>query len=510
MLRLFLNTIFVQYERLSCEYFCIKIVFFNVPFTEKEYPAERTSPAPMRTPIDHKIFRAYDIRGRAGTQIDEHACRMVGQAFGSELRERYDMEHPTVCVGRDARVTGPAFEEAVIEGLLAAGCIVVRIGQTPSPVNYFTVCARELDGSVQVTASHNPAHDNGLKLSLRHAEAIAGDDLQELRERIEAGNLLEGEGSEETIDAVADYLDVLSSTFGRCAEGMTIVVDGGNGVAGPAYCEALRRAGAEVIELYTEPDGNFPNHPADPSKHATLKDLQRVVLENEADMGLAFDGDGDRIGIVDETGAIRTPDEILLLLAKDHLSRFPGAPVVFTVSNSGILDSEIRAMGGVPIMSKVGHSFVEHAMLEHESLLGGEQSGHMFCGENYFPYDDALVAGLRVLNIVNESDSTFGELCDEFPEVHQAPERRPTVPDEHKGKVIQDVTQHFSKAYPTITLDGVRIDFGDGAWAGIRQSNTSPCISICIEARSPEKLKEVEEIVLGHIAGYDVVDLASE
>lgn len=462
----------------------------------------------MTRPLDHKIFRAYDVRGRAGTQLDEHACRMIAHAFGAELRERYETDHPTVCVGHDARLTSPAFERAVVEGLVSAGCAVARIGQTPSPVNYFTVCAREFDGGIQVTASHNPGQDNGLKLSLRGAEAFAGEELQELRRRIEAGGLPEQEGgSAEDLDAQTDYREHLRGIFGGAGEGLTVVVDGGNGVAGPLYCEALRACGAHVVELYTEPDGNFPNHAADPSKHETLKDLQRLVLEEEADMGLAFDGDGDRLGLVDETGAVRTADETLLLLAKDHLSRFAGAPVVFTVSNSGILDTEIRALGGEPVMCKVGHSHVEHAMRDAGALLGGEQSGHFFCGEDYFAFDDALAAALRVLAIVRGGDKTLSELCTEFPAVHQAPERRPTVADEHKEHVIGRVTEHFAKTHPTVTLDGARIDFGDGAWAGIRQSNTSPCISVCIEARTPEKLKEVEEIVLRHLAGYPEVEI---
>jgi phosphomannomutase / phosphoglucomutase len=452
--------------------------------------------------IDPKIFRAYDIRGRALEQLTPEAARLIGQAFGTELRERYEKEHPTVCIGRDARTHGPLLQQATIDGLMSAGCHVTDIGQTPSPVNYFTTCVQELDAGVQVTASHNPAHDNGLKLCLREAHAYAGEDLQHLRKHIEAGNLLTGTGDAQEYEAVGPYLEYVCSLFEGAGEGLRIAVDSGNGVAGPAYCRALRGIGAEVKELYTEPDGNFPNHPADPSKHSTLTELQAAVKEHGLRAGLAFDGDGDRLGLVDEKGIVRSADEILLLLAQDHLSRFPGAPVVFTVSNSGILFTEIAKWGGKPVLCKVGHSFVEHAMLESGSLLGGEQSGHFFCGEEYFSYDDALVAGLRVLSILRDRNAPLSALFAEFPRVHQAPERRPHVPDEHKGKVIEMVNVYFAKDFPVETLDGVRIDFGDGGWAGIRQSNTSPCISICIEARSPEKLREIEDQILGHLKTY--------
>lgn len=461
----------------------------------------------MKTPgIDPHIFRAYDIRGRAHEQLTPEACRLIGQAFGTELRERYEKEHPTVCVGRDARTHGPQLMEAVIEGLLAAGCHVVNIGQTPSPVNYFTVCTRELDGGMQVTASHNPAHDNGIKMGMRGSHAFAGESLQHLRKRIEGHNLLEGEGAEEVLDAVTPYVEYLQSLFEGVAAGLRVAVDGGNGVAGPAYCQLLRAVGAEVTELYTEPDGTFPNHPADPSKHSTLADLQKLVRGEGLDAGLAFDGDGDRLGLVDEQGVIRSADEILLLLAQDHLSRFPGAPIVFTVSNSGILSTEIKSWGGKPVLCKVGHSHVEHAMTESRSKLGGEQSGHFFCGEDYFPFDDAAVAALRVLSIMRDKNAPLSSLFGQFPSVHKAPERRPHVPDEHKGRIVEEITLHFAKSHPVETLDGVRIDFGDGNWAGIRQSNTSPSLSIIIEARSPERLREMEDVVLAHLKEYSEIE----
>lgn len=454
-------------------------------------------------PIDPRIFRAYDIRGRAHDQLTIEGCRLIGQAFGNTVAELYGSDHPRIVLGRDARTHGRELANAAIEGLLTAGCHVFSMGETPSPLNYFTICARGLDGGVQVTTSHNPKEDNGLKLQVRGAEAFSGEDLQTLRKRIEHGILREGLGELEETDAVAPYLAAIGEKFSGAGAGRKVVVDAGNGIAGPVYCRALRRIGCEVIELHTEPDGTFPNHPADPSKRETLAELQAKVRETGADLGFGFDGDGDRLGVVDETGAVRSADEVLLLLAQDLLSRHPGSPVVFTVSNSGILETEIARFGGRPVMTKVGHSFVEHAMREHGALLGGEQSGHFFCSEDYYGFDDALVASMRMLKAAGATP--LSELLAAFPRVFQAPERRPHCPDDRKAEVIARITTHFAKSHPVNTLDGVRIDFGEGAWAGIRMSNTSPCLSVCMEARSPEKLTEVEHEVLAHLKTYPEV-----
>lgn len=454
------------------------------------------------TSINPHIFRAYDIRGKALTDLTEEAAELIGRGFGSTLIDRYDIPHPRIVVGRDARTHSPLLENAVVRGLMRTGCSVSRIGQTPSPVNYFTICTQGFDSGIQVTASHNPAEDNGLKLQMRSAEAFAGEDIQRLRAAIERRAFIEGKGRCDEIDAITPYVDRLTRMFPRIGSGLSIVVDAGNGVAGPVNCAVLKRVGCSVTELYTEPDGTFPHHQPDPSKHDTLRELQAVVLEKKAHCGIAFDGDGDRVGIVDETGMIRSADEILLLLAQDHLQRFPAAPVIFTVSNSSTLETEIRAWGGNPVWCKVGHSFVEHAMHEHRALLGGEQSGHFFCGEDYFGFDDALVAALRVLRILRDACTPFSCLFSSFPRVFQAKEMRPRCSDETKQHVVDRVIEHFAQRYPVNTLDGARIDFGDGAWTGIRKSNTSPCLSICIEARTADKLQECVRIVTEHLRTY--------
>ncbi len=450
---------------------------------------------------------------------------MIGRTFGTVLQEKYGKEHPhpTVVLGRDARTHSPVFMEKMCEGLMQSGCEVFEIGQTPSPVNYFTICNGHFDAGVQITASHNPKEDNGIKLQLRNAEAYSGDDLQDLKKRIENKVFTDAAGSKKSFDAITPYEDFLAKLFAGAGKGKTIVVDGGNGVAGPVYCSVLRKTGALVHELYTEPDGTFPNHAADPSKHSTLKELQEKVRADKADIGFAFDGDGDRTGIVDEQGNIVTADQTLLLLAQDHLVRHKGAPIIFTVSNSSLLETETRKWGGKPVMCKVGHSFVEHAMRDNGSLLGGEQSGHFFCGEDYFGFDDALVASLRVISILKNAELPspagggvgggglpaarhISHLIAEFPKVHQTLEMRPHCPDNLKAEIVANATKHFQKTHPVITLDGARIDLGDGAWAGIRYSNTSPCLSICIEARSEAKLVAVETEVLSHLRTYPEID----
>jgi len=452
--------------------------------------------------IDPFIFRAYDIRGKALTQLTEEACRLIGKGFGSMLRELYKKDHPAVVVGRDMRTHSPLLEQAIIDGLVSTGCVVSDIGETPSPVNYFAICERKLDGGVQVTASHNPAEDNGLKLQIRDAVAFAGADIQALRERIETGVFLTGKGSVEKTDSVEPYLAWLHRQFREAGKGLTVAIDCGNGATGPVALEAFRRTSASVIGLYTTPDGTFPNHPADPSKHATLAELQKTVPREKAAIGFGFDGDGDRLGVVDEQGAIRTADEVLLFLAQDYLKRFPGSPVVFTVSMSSILETEIRKWGGKPVMCEVGHSFVEHVMRENSAPLGGEQSGHFFLEDLAHGYDDALIVALQVLAILKRAGKPLSALLATFPKVFVAQERRPQCPDAEKTRIVRAITDHFATSFPVNRLDGARIDFGEGAWANIRQSNTSPRLSICIEARSKEKLHAVETLILDHMRTY--------
>ncbi len=462
----------------------------------------------MSSPIDPHIFRAYDIRGKAGTQITQDACRQIGFTFGFILKEKYKIDHPRVVVGRDARTHSASFDAAVTEGLVAAGCHVLSMGPTPSPINYFTIVRLSLDGGVQITASHNPGSDNGMKLQVRDAEAFSGDDLQVLRRRIEkGGGRTTSRGSTEAIDAVGPYIDHYATLFAGAGTGLSIVTDCGNGIAGPVYNETLKRIGCTVTALYEEPDGTFPHHLADPSKWDTLKELQGEIRTKNAFCGLALDGDGDRVGLVDERGDIRTADEMLLLLAQDYLVRFPGKAVIFTTSMSSTLETEIRRWGGKPVMCAVGHSVVEHAMREHDAPLGGEQSGHFFLEDVAHGYDDALAVALQLIKILHAGKKSPSSLFADFPKVFHAPELRPHCPDGDKTRIVQSLTAHFVKKYSVDVTDGARIDFGEGAWANIRQSNTSPKLSVCIEARSAAKLSSVEEEVLAQMRTYPEIEL---
>ncbi|MDD5751597.1 MAG: phosphomannomutase/phosphoglucomutase [Candidatus Peribacteraceae bacterium] len=452
--------------------------------------------------INPHIFRAYDIRGKAESDLTPAIYLLIGKAFGSIVREQYGVEHPTVAVGRDMRTHSPTFQTALIEGLVSTGCKVFDIGETPSPVNYFIICNRNFDAGLQVTASHNPKEDNGLKLQIRKAQAFAGEDIQTLRKRIDTGNFLMGKGSVEMLDALTPYMDAIGKEFKQCGKGFTVVIDSGNGANGPAAVAAFERIGCRVIGLYTEPDGTFPNHIADPSKRTTLKELQETILREQAHLGFGFDGDGDRIGVVDEHGAIRSCDEILLLLAQHYLKLYPGSPIVFTVSMSSALETEIRKWGGTPVMCVVGHSFVEHEMHTHKAPLGGEQSGHFFLEDLAHGYDDALIVALQILRIASLAKKPFSALFEEFPKVYLAQELRPACPDSEKTRIVKAVTEHFRKDYPVVDIDGARIDFGEGAWANIRQANTSPKLSICMEARSEKKLKEMQKLVLDHMKTY--------
>ncbi len=452
--------------------------------------------------INPHIFRAYDIRGIAGSDLTPEVYTLIGKAFGSIVREMYSLEHPTVAVGRDMRTHSPAFEAALIGGLVSTGCRVLDIGETPSPVNYFIICERNLDAGLQVTASHNPKEDNGLKLQIRKARAFSGEDIQMLRRRIDAGDFLTGRGSVESLDALTPYVDFIGKEFKQCGKGWTVAIDAGNGANGPAAVAAFERIGCTVIGLYTQPDGTFPNHIADPSKHATLKELQETVVRKKAHLGFGFDGDGDRIGVVDEHGMIRSCDEILLLLARHYLKLYPGSPIVFTVSMSSALETEIRKWGGQPVMCVVGHSFVEHEMHAHKAPLGGEQSGHFFLEDLTHGYDDALIVALQILRIASLAKEPFSALFEDFPKVFLAHEMRPGCPDSEKTRIVQAVIDHFKKDYPVNDIDGARIDFGEGAWANIRQANTSPRLSVCMEARSEKKLAEMQKIVLDHLKTY--------
>lgn len=456
-------------------------------------------------PVPQNIFRAYDIRGTYPDQLNTDTAKLIGKGFATWLIGRTGNPGPSVVVGRDNRTHGEELQKAFIEGLMECGCGVTDIGLSPSPYLFFANTYGEFDAGCNVTASHNPKQYNGFKLITKNAHAVFGDLLQEVYQTIQKGEFAKGEGAMLHANLMDDYFKKLKGIF-SFKRNLKVVVDTGNGVAGMLYPTILRKLGHHVDELYTELDGTFPNHEPDPIVEANLEDLKKKVLQSGADLGLAFDGDGDRASVITEKGEFVDADKTLMLLAQDALSRHPDKSIVFTVSNSQVLFELIEKWGGKPVMCPVGHSYVEHAMTENDAIFGGEQSGHFFLPEDYYPYDDALVAVCRILKIASDSDKKVSELFDEFPQTFSEPEIRPKCADDVKFEVIQKITDHFKDKYPCNTMDGVRIDFGNGGWAGIRASNTSPRLSITMEAKSQEELDKIKEIVLGHLKTYPDID----
>jgi len=455
--------------------------------------------------IEQKIFRAYDIRGTYPDQLNKDTAKLIGLGFGTYLQKNLNLQSPNVVVGRDNRTHGEELQQAFIQGLMETGCDVTDVGLSPSPMLYYANTHGEFDGGCNVTASHNPKEYNGFKLITKNGHAVFGDEIQKVYEIIEKGEFTSGKGSLRKDDFYTDYLKKIHSIF-AFGKTLKIVVDTGNGIAGLIYPKVLKSLGHEVVELYTELDGTFPNHQPDPIVEEYLEDLKAKVLETGADIGLAFDGDGDRVGVISEKGEFITADKTLMLLAQDTLSRHPGGTIVFTVSNSQSLFELIESWGGKSIMCEVGHSFVDGAMQKNQAVMGGEQSGHFFLPEDYYPYDDALITACRILMILSHEDKTISQLIEQFPKTYSMPESRPYCADETKFKVLEKVISHFKDKYPSNTMDGIRMDFGNGGWAGIRVSNTSPRISITLEAQSQKHLDEIKEIIFGHLKTYSEID----
>lgn len=455
--------------------------------------------------VEQKIFRAYDIRGTYPDQLNAATAELIGKGFGSYLQRVRGIRSPRVALGQDCRTHSMELFEAFLSGLISTGCEVTNLGITPSPYVYFVVTEGKFDAGCNITASHNSKEFNGFKLMTAEAHAVFGDQLQEVYRIIEQGDFTLGKGSSKTADYTDFYLRKIQSIFAG-SRPLKVVVDTGNGVAGNLYPKAIRSLGHQVIELYTTLDGNFPNHEADPVVEDNLADLKARVLKEGADIGLGFDGDGDRVAVIAEDGRFITSDRLLMLLSKDVLSRHPEGTLVFTVSNSQALFDLVTQWGGKPEMCKVGHSYVEDAMTKHGAILGGEQSGHFFLPENYYQYDDALVTACRVLRIMSEADSTISSLISAFPDSYALPEMRPYCLDEEKFQVLARIVEHFKDKYPNTTMDGIRMDFGEGGWCGIRVSNTSPRLSVIMEAESEAYLAKIKAEVMDHLKGYNEID----
>jgi len=462
--------------------------FFDITMDEDEESAGETVEE-TEDLIPRGIFRAYDIRGVAGKELTEESVSKIGQAIGSEAAARGEK---AVIVARDGRKSGPELSAALIEGLRAAGRDVIDIGMVPTPVLYFATHFLEPDSGVMVTGSHNPSEYNGLKIVLA-GETLSEDGITTIYDRVVEKNMETGQGELQTIDIGADYLRRISDDIPVALGGsFKIVVDCGNGVSGNLAPQLYRALGHDVVELYCDIDGDFPNHHPDPSQPQNLQDMIARVKEEKADLGFAFDGDGDRLGVVDNEGNIIWPDRQMMLLVKDVLSRNAGAEIIFDVKCSRYLKDIIESSGGKPLMWKTGHSLIKRKMKEVDAPLAGEMSGHIFFKERWYGFDDALYTGARMLEVLMSAGGKPAEVFAELPQGVSTPELRVDLPeDEHHG-FMEEVQDNVAfEGADLIYIDGLRAEFADG-WGLVRPSNTTPCLIVRFEAENQAALERIQ------------------
>jgi len=441
--------------------------------------------------VSRAIFREYDIRGMVGSELTTTALESMGRAFGTYIQRRALRKQ--VIVGRDVRPSSGPFAEAAIKGLMASGCEVIDIGQVPTPLTSFAVNHFWVDGAVQVTASHNPAEFNGLKLQVG-MEALAGPELQKVERLIASGSFASGEGSRLARDVVYPYLNCILHKV-QLSRRLKVAVDAGNGTSGPLATRLLRELGCEVFPLYCEPDGTFPNHAPDPSEAENLGELAETVVREGCHLGIAFDGDGDRIGIVDEKGRVVPFDTCLLLYTREALRAGPGK-AVFEVRCSEALFDGVRKYGGIPVMARCGNTSILPRMHQERAVIGGELSGHIFFNDPPFEFDDALYAAALLLSYLDRAGRPLSELLAELaeglPAYVSSPELRINCPDYAKWDVVDAVREAFAGRYRIIDIDGARIYFDRSDWALIRASNTSPKLSLRFEGRTQESVDRMK------------------
>lgn len=438
--------------------------------------------------ISPEIFREYDIRGVVDPELDSETCVLLGRGLGTTLARAGAR---SVAVGRDVRLSSDRIRDDLVRGLSSTGLDVVDVGVVPTPCLYYALYTLDVGGGVMITGSHNPAEYNGFKTSVGK-DSIHGENIQAVRCLIEAGDFETGAGKVVERRILPEYLGRV--TEGVTPErGLTVVVDAGNGVAGPHAPNVLETLGCTVHKLYCEPDGRFPNHHPDPTVEKNLKDLIAKVKATGADLGIAFDGDADRIGVVDEKGGIVWGDRLLALYARQVLRDGPTS-IIFEVKCSKGLIEDIVAHGGTPVMWRTGHSLIKQKMKETGALLAGEMSGHMFFKHRYFGYDDAIYAACRLVEIVANEDAPLSEIMATIPKYPSTPEIRLECPEAHKFAVVKEIVAHFRKTHPVIDVDGARIDFGDG-WGLVRASNTTPLLVMRFEADTEARLAEIRRTV---------------
>lgn len=439
--------------------------------------------------VPESIFREYDIRGIVDETLTPDIVREIGRAIGSEA---FDRGEQTVIVARDGRLSGPELLQALKEGLMASGRDVIDIGEVPTPVLYYATHHLDASSGVMVTGSHNPANYNGLKIVIA-GETLSGKDIKKLYKRIVSDELLSGRGAQEAQDVAQDYIGEIVGDV-ALAQPLRVVIDCGNGVPANIAPKLYQSLGCEVIGLYCKVDGNFPNHHPDPSNPENLKELIEIVRSEQADLGIAFDGDGDRLGVVDSAGNIIWPDTQMMLYSMDLLSRNPGSDIIFDVKCSRHLSATIRGHGGRPVMWKTGHSLIKAKMKESGALLAGERSGHFFFKERWYGFDDGLYAAARMLEILAADFRKSVDIFKVFPKTVSTPELNVAISDEAKFKFVDKLVKHGRFGEGKVnTIDGLRVDYPNG-WGLVRASNTTPCLVLRFEADNDEEFVKIKEI----------------
>lgn len=448
--------------------------------------------------IAESIFKAYDIRGIVDETLTVEAVELIGKAFGSEALAQ---AQKTVVIARDGRLSSPKIADALSKGLRSTGCDVIDIGMVPTPVLYFATHVLKTGTGIMITGSHNPPKYNGLKMVLA-TNTLYGETIQELLQRIKTEKFVTGDGSFKEEDVREQYLNEICSDV-KLAKPLKIAVDSGNGVAGELAPELFKRMGCEVIELFSEIDGNFPNHHPDPSKLENLVDLEKAVEEHQVDLGLAFDGDGDRVGILDNKKKVIWPDRQMMLYAADVLSRNPGAQVIYDIKSSNHLDSEIKRLGGDALMWKTGHSFIKAKMKETGALLAGEMSGHIFFKERWYGFDDGLYSAARMLEILSKKSEPADVIFSALPDSCNTPEIQIQFAEGEHYKFMDKLKSVADFGDADIsTIDGMRVNY-DYGWGLIRPSNTTPCLVLRFEADDEAGLKKVQQKFRQQILNVD-------
>ncbi|PKN67654.1 MAG: phosphomannomutase [Deltaproteobacteria bacterium HGW-Deltaproteobacteria-12] len=443
--------------------------------------------------MNPNVFREYDVRGVVNQDLNEEFVLDLGRAIGT-----YAISHNvrTMAIGRDCRLSSDAYHNFLIKGLRSCGIQTIDIGLCATPMLYFSIRHLKIDGGVMVTGSHNPPEFNGFKICIGN-DTIYGDKIQDLRRIIEAGKYSTGQALAETRDISAEYENYLFENV-SINKKMKVIVDAGNGVGGRFALPLLQRLGLDVSAIYGEPDGRFPNHFPDPTVEDNLKELIRLVRKEKADLGIAFDGDADRIGVISDNGEIIWGDKLLLLFSRYILREKPGATIIGEVKCSQVLYDDIKKHSGRPIMWKAGHSLIKAKMKEEGAVLGGEMSGHIFFADRYFGYDDAIYAAVRLLEILSQTGEKISSLLADVPKTYATPEIRIDCPDSKKAALVERIKNHYRNTPGLIDIDGVRIPFQDG-WALVRSSNTQPVIVLRFEASSKKSLglirQEVEDLL---------------